>query len=206
MHSTWTLMVVAMALACASVPKAGPLAEGSTATPRISAVDTTKPPKSAWIQLDQPAYVALMLVAPGRSATLLYPSDSTVDNHLSAGAHQLNFRVPGMLVITDTTRAADRRDQQRDTSVLFPGRTDPTRGTSRTAAVVAPNTPVFLLLVTSPQPLVFRRIVEKTAGVSIPSAEMEALNAVAKAVKSTLTVEPREWAGYYQQIDLGQRR
>lgn len=197
-------MAVATALACASVPAAGPLAEGSTATPRITAVDTVRPPRSAWIQLDQPGYAALMLVAPGRNATLLYPSDSTVDNHLAAGAHQLTFRIPGTLVVADTVRIA--RGERRDTSVLFPGRTDPSRGSSRTTTMVGPPSQLYLLLVTSPQPLVFRRIVEKTAGVSIPSVEIEALNAVAKAVKSTLTTEPREWSGYYQHIDIAPRR
>ena len=37
---------------------------------------------------------------------------------------------------------------------------------------------------------------------SIPSVELEALNAAAKAVKSTIQGEPREISGYYQRIEL----
>jgi hypothetical protein len=35
---------------------------------------------------------------------------------------------------------------------------------------------------------------------------MEALNAVAKAVKSTIPNEPREWGGYYQLVELKRNR
>src|SRR4051794_26605098 len=124
--------------ACASTPPSGALADGSTATPRITAVDTARPPRSAWVQLDQPAYAALMLVAPGRSATLLYPSDSTVDNHLSAGAHQLGFRLPGTLTLVDTIRSVSStgRGQPRDTG-YYPGRVDPTRGPRTTTQAIS---------------------------------------------------------------------
>ena len=43
---------------------------------------------------------------------------------------------------------------------------------------------------------------DKTVGVTIPIEDVEALNAIAKAVKSTLAVEPREWAGYYQHVEI----
>jgi hypothetical protein len=46
------------------------------------------------------------------------------------------------------------------------------------------------------------RVHDKLTGVSIPTDDMEALNAVAKAVKSTLPTEPREWAAYYRLVDL----
>jgi hypothetical protein len=62
------------------------------------------------------------------------------------------------------------------------------------------------LLVTSPKPLVYQRIIEKTAGVSIPLIDTEALNAVAKAIKATIPSEPRDWAGYYQRVELRRRR
>jgi len=188
------------------MPASGPLAEGSTAVPRITAVDSVRPPKSAWIQLDQPAYAVLVLVAPSHSATLLYPADSLVDNHLSAGTHQLSFTVPGALVADDSVRNPDRRRARTDTSLRYPGGVPPSGRTTRTYPPIEPTTPLYLLLVTSPQPLVFRRVVDKTAGVSIPSMETEALNAVAKAVKSTLTTEPRDWAGYYQRVELRPRR
>ncbi|HJQ19833.1 MAG TPA: hypothetical protein VJ867_05740 [Gemmatimonadaceae bacterium] len=188
--------------ACASTPASGPLTEGWTTTPRITAVDTAHPPSSAWIQLDQPSYAVLLLVVPSHSATVLYPADSSVDNHLSAGAHQVTFRVPGALALSDTIRAP----RGRDTTIVYPGGVDPNRRTARSSGPMTVQPPAFLLLVTSPHPLVFSRIVQKTAGVSIPSMEMEALNAVAKTVKNTIVTEPREWSGYYQQVDVNPRR
>jgi hypothetical protein len=184
------------------MPASGPLAEGSTAVPRITAVDSVRPPKFAWVQLDQPAYAVLVLVAPSHSATLLYPADSTVDNHLAAGAHQLTFAIPGAFVLNDSTRSDLARRARTDSSLRFPGGVGASSRNTRSYPPVEPSTPLYLLLVTSPQPLVYRRVLEKTAGVSIPSVETEALNAVAKAVKSTLTNEPRDWAGFYQRVEL----
>ena len=55
----------------------------------------------------------------------------------------------------------------------------------------------YLLLITSPQELDYDRMLEKTGGVSIPTIDAEALNAVAKAIKATLPAEPRNWSGHY---------
>jgi hypothetical protein len=195
-----------VALACASVPQAGPVADGSNIHPRITAVDSMLPPRSAWVDLDQPGYTALLLVAPGHSATLLYPADSGFDNRLSAGTHQLTFRVPEVLVAADSARNPDRGRQRSDTSPSIRVRGRQRADTGRRQMAISPLTPTYLLLVTSPQPLVYQRIVEKTAGVSIPSLDDEALNAVAKAVKNTITVEPRDWAGFYQRIEVRRRR
>lgn len=137
----------------------------------------------------------LILVAPGHSATLLYPGDSTTDNRLSAGTHVLRFQIPEVLVQTDSQRAA-AMTRARDSG--FSARRTRPRGTMP----LLPTTPTYLLAITSPQPLSYSKVREKTAGVSIPLDDMEALNAVAKTVKSTLTVEPREWAGYYQHAEI----
>jgi len=186
------------------MPASGPLAEGSTAVPRITAVDSLRPPKFARVQLDQPAYAVLVLVAPSHSATLLYPADSTVDNHLGAGSHQLTFTIPSAFV-SDSTRQDRARRQRPDSTLRYPGGVGPSTRNTRNYPPIEPSTPFYLLLVTSPQPLVFRRVLDKTAGVSIPAVEIEALNAVAKAVKSTLTTEPRDWAGFYQRVELSRR-
>lgn len=208
--SQFGIAMALAALACVSVPNAGPLAEGSTASPRITAVDTAHPPRSAWVQLDRAEYAVLLLVAPGHSATLLYPDDSLVDNRLSAGAHQITFDVPRTLVFVDSIRNPDRVPPARergDSSILYPGRIDTSLGRpQRGLPSISPTAPVYLLLVTSPEKLTYRGVVAKTAGVSIPSVEMEALNAVAKAVKATIANEPRQWAGYYQRVELRRRR
>jgi hypothetical protein len=170
--------------------------------PRITTVDSMHPPRSAWIEVDQPGYAAVLLVAPGHSATLLYPRDSLMNNKLTAGAHLITFQIPDLLVQTDSARP---RRQPSDTSLRNPGgMRAPSRVTGPPPVPAA--TPTYLLLVTSPQPLTYQRIIEKTAGVSIPSIETEALNAVAKAIKATIPTEPREVSGSYQRIELRKPR
>lgn len=188
--------------ACASAPKVGSLGEGSTSAAKIVAVDTALPPRAATIELTQPEYVAVLLVAPGHSASLLYPGDSATDNRMNTGRTTLSFAVPSNLVPSDSTGMLRRTRVPADTGF---------RSTRRDAGgmgsgAIRPDTPAYLLLVTSPQRLDYKRIREKTAGVSLPALEMEALNAVAKTVKSTILEEPRTWGGYYHQIELSKPR
>lgn len=188
---------ILLAAACAKEMKSGALGDSpSPASPtRITAVDSVLPPRSATVQMDQPGYAMLILVAPGHSATLLYPSDSIADNRLGAGTHVLQFQIPEVLVQTDSQRAAAIA-RARDSG--FSARRTRPRGITP----LLPTTPTYLLVVTSPQPLSYAKVREKTSGVSIPLDDMEALNAVAKVVKSTIAVEPREWAGYYRHVEI----
>jgi hypothetical protein len=207
-----SIAVAVLALSCKSVPTAGPLGEGAAFHTRISAVDSTHPPRTMSIELDKQGYTAVLLVAPGHSASLVYPPDSLTDNRLSAGMHELALVIPNMFVRADSSRSSDRARpgfEQPDSGVFTTGRqrdsTMRARGNRR--LMLSPSTPTYLLLVTSPQPLVYGRIIEKTSGVSIPTTETEALNAVAKAVKSTIQTEPRDWAGAFQKVELqGKRR
>ena len=185
--------------ACASAPSAGPVGEGGLQPPAITSLDAALPPRYASVQIDRPGYLALLLVAPGHSATLLFPSDSQTNNRFEAGTHQLNFEIPGALVQSDSNRLQRIR---RDTSRIGPRRA----GTPRTVDPIPSETQTFLLAVTSSQPLQHARIVEKTAGVSIPTLDSEALNAVGKAIKSTILNEPREWAGYFRAVELRRQR
>jgi hypothetical protein len=186
---------LAAAGACASAPKAGSIGETPAAPTRISAVDSSYPPRTVAVQLDQSAYAAVLLVAPGHSATLLYPRDSTVDNRLAAGAHVLPVTVPEALLETDSARIAGLI-RQRDSARVR------TRAPVLRLPALPPTTPTYFLVVTSPQPLSYRRIVEKITGVSIPLGDLEALNAVGKAVKATIEAEPRAWNGFYQLVAL----
>lgn len=181
--------------ACASGPTAGPVGDGGLQPPAITSVDSTTPPRHASVQIDRAGYVALLLVAPGHSATLLFPADSQANNRFDAGTHRLSFEIPGGLAPSDSNRLQRVR---RDTMRIGPRRT----GTRRSIDPIPPDTPTFLLAVTSSQPLDRTRILEKTAGVSIPTLEAEALNAVGKAIKSTIANEPREWAGYFRVVEL----
>lgn len=194
----------AAAGSCVHPVAVGPLGEGSSNYPSITAVDTTKPPKFVSVRMDHDAYLVVLLVAPGHSATLLYPADSTTDNRHAAGAFDLAINIPAHLARPDTAalREAQRAAQRSAVDTVMRYRNRQTGAPTP----LPPNTPTYLLVITSPQPLSFRRVVEKTAGVSIPLIGTEALNAVGKAVKSTLTQEPREWAGFYQQITLTQAK
>jgi hypothetical protein len=183
-------------MACASTPTGSAIGEGPMPRPTIVGIDSAFPPTAATVDMPQPAYAALFLVAPGHSATLLYPSDSATNNQLSPGRNRLRYEIASALVETDSQRLARIREAQRAAG----GRT---RASARpSVSVIPPSIPTYLLLVTSSQPLVYSRLVDKTAGVSIPNIDEEALNAVAKAAKATLASEPREWAGYYLPVEL----
>ena len=183
--------------ACSKQATFGALGDSPTpASPsRITAVDSALPPRHVTVQLDRPGYAVVVLVAPGHSATLLYPPDSATDNRLSAGTNVVRFQIPEMLVQTDSQRAAAMA-RVRDSG--FSAR----RARPRGMTPLMPATPTYLLVVTSPQQLDFARIRDKTVGVSIPLEDMEALNAVAKSVKGTITSEPRDWAGYYRLVEI----
>ena len=174
--------------ACVNAPVTGRLGEATTHDPQILAADSARPPQSATIRLEERSYVALLLVAPGHSATLLYP-DSAADNQHSAGTHTLSYAIPGPLLRLDTLRR-----QPGDVRARAPTRPG--------LSAIPRDTRTYLLLITSSQPLVHSRLFEVTAGVSIPVVEMEALNAVAKAVKSTIAEEPRPWAGHYLRVGI----
>lgn len=184
-------------VACAQQTSSGALGDApSPASPtRIVGVDSARPPRTVTVQLDQPGYATVILVAPGHSATMLYPADSAADNRLGAGTHALRIQIPDVLVQTDSQRAAALA-RMRDTSFSV-RRTRP-----RGVTPLGPTTPTYLLVITSPQRLAYGKVREKTSGVSIPLEDMEALNAIAKAVKSTIANEPREWAGYYQLVEI----
>jgi hypothetical protein len=194
--------VATLALACASGPNAGPLGEGAAPRVEIVGVDSALPPRHATVELAQQSYVALVLVAPGHSATLLYPADSSTTNRFAAGNHQLGFRIPEMLVRSDSLLRAQPTTPRSDTSRIGARRTG--RGT--VLPPLPPTTPTYLLAVSSPQELNYQRILDKTLGVSIPTIDTEALNAVGKAIKSTIAGEPREWSGFYRLVELRQYR
>jgi hypothetical protein len=198
-----SIVIALFAVSCKSTPDAGPLEEGASLRPLITAVDTVRPPSHVWVQMDRPGYAALVLVAPGHSATLLYPRESFTSNELTAGAHQLTFSIPELLVQSDSARnARTETDRQRTDSSRRVANRRRARTTDASMIPLPPLVPTYFLLLTSPQPLSYQRLIEKTAGVSIPTLETEALNAVAKAIKSTLPAEPRELGGYYKRVEL----
>lgn len=197
-------VLVALAACASATPVGGPIGEGAPDYPSITAVDSTHPPKSASVRLDKDAYAVVILVAPGYSATLIWPSDSTVNNRLPAGSHDLALDIPGPLVRGDSAmaRRAERQRQQFDSA----GRARIRSPGAASMPPLMPNTTTYLLVVTSPQPLAYSRVLAKTAGWSIPLDDMEALNAVAKQVKSTIVGSSRDWSAAYHVVQLTQPR
>lgn len=198
------LMVVSLAACVSSPPAGGPIGEGAPDYPNITSVDSAFPPKSVSVRLEKDAYTVVILVAPGHSATLLYPKDSTTDNRLAAGPHDIAFQIPGPLVLTDSAMKdrVERQRQRFDSASRTRARTS--APSSASMPMLLPTAPRYLLVVTSPQPLVYSRVLEKTAGWSIPLDDMEALNAVAKQVKSTIVNQPRDWSAAYHVLALTQ--
>jgi hypothetical protein len=195
------LILAALATACATVvPVGGSIDEGTTDNPTIVSVDSAIPPASLSVRVEKDAYAVVLLVAPGHSASLLYPKDSTVDNRLSAGTHELKYDIPGRLVPPDSARRAREQQARRDTTIRMQAR--PPSGGMPYLPPVNPEASSFLLVVTSPQPLVYRRVLDKTAGWSIPVEDMEALNAISKQVKSTIVAEPRAWGAAFHAVKL----
>jgi hypothetical protein len=196
------LSLILAAAACVNTPPiGGPVGEGAADYPNVMAVDSAYPPKSATVRLDKDAFTVVLLVAPGHSATLLYPKDSTTDNRLAAGTHNIAFEVPGPLVRSDS--AASRRAQmsraQYDSAYRQRMRT--TMSTNNMPPLM-PGATTYLLVVTSPHQLTYGRVIDRTAGWSIPLDDMEALNSVAKQVKSTIAKEPRDWSAAYHLVVL----
>jgi hypothetical protein len=87
-----------------------------------------------------------------------------------------------------------------------PGRQDTLRTVAEQRAAsgmaATPTFESYLLLFASPEQISYTRVHEKLAGVSIPIEDMEALNAVSKAVKATLSTEPRAWGAFYHHVDI----
>ncbi len=192
--------------ACVTTPIiGGALAEGTTTSPTIVSVDSGLPPKRVSIRLEKDASVVVILVAPGHSAFVLFPKDSVVDNRLAAGAHDIAFEIPGHLILSDSARLLRARQLRAFSDSSGRARARPTSA-SGMMPPINPEVPSYLLVITSPQPLVYQRVLDKTVGWSIPVVEQEALNSVAKQVKSTITGEPRDWSAAYLAIKLAETK
>jgi hypothetical protein len=198
-----SLLSLVFALSCAAPISYGPLDGGSTSYPSIAAVDSAHPPKSVSVKIDGDAYVVVILVAPGHSATLLFPSDSTTDNKRASGTHDIAFEIPRRLVRGDSS--VRRQDANTRASYDSANRNTTRIRNRQTPSALPPlpaTTATYLLVVTSPRQLTYLNVLEKTAGVSIPLGDMEALNAIGKAVKNTIPTEPKDWAAYYQLVEI----
>src|SRR3569623_1727537 len=115
---------IASAIAGAGLAMAAVLAAGCASSaphefgqynnlgPKVEATPGESMPKHITVQLDKAANVAVFLVVPGRSTVLLFPGDSTDDQHIQAGAHVLSTSLAGVAV-TDSPRFNNRMPPTR---------------------------------------------------------------------------------------------
>lgn len=195
------LSIVSSAVGCASAPQPRQLGEYPALTPRLAVVDSERPPVNLTVELSAPASVLVAYVAPGRSTRIVYPADTLSAPRLAAGAQRITATWPGSRASAERARrdsiaranpARARRDSitRRGTPGRTPALPDPEAG-------LAPIG--YLLLFATPGSLPYAEVRRKVEGVTTPLDVDEALNAIAKQVRSTLPASA-QWAGYALEV------
>jgi hypothetical protein len=188
---------------CASAPQPRQLGLYDVLTPRLAVVDSERPPRNLTVDLSAPASVVVVYVAPGRSTRIVYPADSLAPSRLAAGSQRITATWPRPRAAADSARrdsiaranpARARRDSVARTNMprSVQALPDPEAG-------LAPAG--YLLLFATPQPLQFGDVRRKVEGVTTPLDTDEALNAIAKQVRST--IDPAApWAAYAVEVTV----
>jgi hypothetical protein len=156
--------------------------------PRVAATPGERVPIHATVQLTKPANIAVFLVMPGRGSTLLFPMDSMQNGYMEAGSHLIETAY-AKNVLSDSARLIRR-----------PGDPQPPPGTRPTGGIGAgrggrigrDSLPTFgfnqrgyLMIYASQEPLPYATLSTRVASISVPIADNDALNTVAK-------VDPRD--------------
>jgi hypothetical protein len=189
---------------CASAPQPRQLGNYNILTPRLAVVDSERPPRNLTVDLSAPASVVVMYVAPGRSTRIVYPTDSlAVPPRLAAGSQRITAVWPSPRARADSARRdsiarANQPRTRRDSIARanMPRRVvalpDPEAGLAPTG---------YLLLFATPGPLQYGEVRRKVEGVTTPLDVDEALNAIAKQVRSTLD-STAPWAAYALEVTV----
>ncbi len=189
------------AVACASAPQPRQLGNYSALTPRLAVVDSERPPRNLIVDLGAPASVVVVYVAPGRSTRIVYPADSVNAPRLPAGTQRLTATWPRSRSSVDSARrdSIARANQARARRDSIARATQP----QRVIALPDPEAglaPIgYLLLFATPAPLQYAEVRRKVEGVTTPLDVDEALNAIAKQVRSTLDPSA-QWAAYALEV------
>jgi hypothetical protein len=194
LRASTVLWIVA---ACASAPKPRQLGSYAALTPRLTVIDSERPPKNLTVELGAPASVVVVYVAPGRSTRIVYPADSQDAPPLGAGSHRITATWPRPRALADSARRdsimrANRTRARRDSVA---------RGAQQRAVIALPDPEAglapmgYLMVFATPAPLQYSEVRRKVEGVTTPLDTDEALNAIAKQVRSTLDPEAL-WAAY----------
>lgn len=158
--------------------------EYTTFSPRVSTSDKQPRPTKVTVQLAKPANVAVFLVTPGRTPTLLYPADSTQSTYVDAGTHEVTTALANKPATRDTSRLV-RRPSEGVTTRGGMGQRGGSRDTMGTMMDRRLGATSYLLIYASQEPLSFKSLSTKVQGLTIPAEDNEALNTVTKLIHGT---------------------
>jgi hypothetical protein len=177
--------------ACASA-KPHVFGEFNDLSPRVAPVQGERIPQHLTVQLGRPANVAVFYVVPGRGSTLLFPQDSTAAQYVEAGSHLVQTAQAGM-PMSDTSRLM--RIPAGGGARPQGGRTQ-NRGFGRDSLPMPMfNQRGYLLVFASQQPLAYKALTSRVAGISIPIDDDDALNTVIKLIRETTQING-PWAAF----------
>jgi hypothetical protein len=178
--------------ACASA-KPHVFGEFNDLSPRVAPVQGERIPQHLTVQLGRPANVAVFYVVPGRGSTLLFPQDSTATQYVEAGSHLVQTAQAGM-TMSDTSRLM--RIPAGGGARPQGGRTQNRGGFGRDSLPMPMfNQRGYLLVFASQQPLAYKTLTSRVAGISIPIDDDDALNTVIKLIRETTQING-PWAAF----------
>jgi hypothetical protein len=182
----------AILAACASA-KPHVFGEFNDLSPRVAPVQGERIPQHLTVQLGRPANVAVFYVVPGRGSTLLFPQDSTATQYVEAGSHLVQTAQAGM-TMSDTSRLM--RVPAGGGARPQGGRTQNRGGFGRDSLPMPMfNQRGYLLVFASQQPLAYKTLTSRVAGISIPIDDDDALNTVIKLIRETTQING-PWAAF----------
>jgi hypothetical protein len=197
------LAAMLVAVACAGAPQPRQLGQYAALTPRLSVVDSERPPRTLTVDLAGPASIVVMYVAPGRSTRIVYPADSVDAPRFPAGSRRITATWPRPRPSADSARrdsvARANRARARRDSVARANMPRPVPVLPDPEAGLAPTG--YLLLFATPHALRYGEVRRKVEGVTTPLDVDEALNAIAKQVRSTLD-PAAPWAAYALEVTV----
>jgi hypothetical protein len=165
--------------ACWRNPKPTRLGDDMTLLPTVQVQQQDNQSPVLMVDLPRGAYVNAFLVTPGEETIILYPPDSATAPLLAAGSHQLPTYFGPRSAVGDTGRILRRPTGRTGGAGADPlgrgGRMDEEEG-------VGPRR--WLLVYTSEEPVPLPALRSRVMGFTVPGYTNEALNTVARTVRS----------------------
>jgi hypothetical protein len=165
-------------IGCSSGGKPRVIGDNPTFAPSVEVTATPLVPIGVKLELPEDAHVAMFLVRPGMETSMIYVSDSAQGGRLTRGTHEIATSFGRTPATSDSSRLI-RRPPPRTAATQPQGR-QPT-GT-RTAGEELSG---FVLVYTSETPLSAENLRQRVVGITVPAFDSDALNTVAKLVRST---------------------